>query len=47
LYKKERALAVAQRVCGDGEKYNVLAAANGLNVWDELNEGMTLKVVCN
>ena len=38
---------VAQRVCGDGEKYNVLANANGLSVWDGLNEGMTLKVVCN
>lgn len=37
---------VAQRVCGDAEKYNVLANANGLNIWEDLNEGMTLKIVC-
>ena len=46
VQKGEGLWHVAQRVCGDGEKYNVLAAANGLNVWEELNEGMTLKVVC-
>jgi len=46
VQKGEGLWHVAQRVCGDGEKYNVLAVANGLNVWEELNEGMTLKVVC-
>lgn len=46
VQKGEGLWHVAQRVCGDGEKYNVLAAANGLSVWEELNEGMTLKVVC-
>lgn len=46
VQKGEGLWHVAQRVCGDGEKYNVLANANGLNVWEELNEGMTLKVVC-
>ncbi len=46
VQKGEGLWHVAQRVCGDGEKYNVLAAANGLNVWEDLNEGMTLKVVC-
>lgn len=46
VQKGEGLWHVAQRVCGDGEKYNVLASANGLNVWEELNEGMTLKVVC-
>ncbi len=46
VQKGEGLWHVAQRVCGDGEKYNILAAANGLSVWDELNEGMTLKVVC-
>lgn len=47
VQKGEGLWHVAQRVCGDGEKYNILANANGLNVWEELNEGMTLKVVCN
>lgn len=46
VQKGEGLWHVAKRVCGDGEKYNVLAAANGLSVWDELREGMTLKVVC-
>lgn len=46
VQKGEGLWHVAQRVCGDGEKYNVLASANGLNVWEDLNEGMTLKVVC-
>lgn len=46
VQKGEGLWHVAQRVCGDGEKYNVLANANGLNVWEDLNEGMTLKVVC-
>ncbi|MFA5776565.1 MAG: hypothetical protein WC988_03375 [Patescibacteria group bacterium] len=46
VQKGEGLWHVAQRVCGDGEKYNILANANGLNVWEELNEGMTLKVVC-
>ena len=46
VQKGEGLWHVAQRVCGDGEKYNVLAAANGLNVWEGLREGMTLKVVC-
>lgn len=46
VQKGEGLWDVAQRVCGDGEKYNVLASANGLNVWEDLNEGMTLKVVC-
>jgi hypothetical protein len=46
VQKGEGLWQVAQRVCGDGEKYNVLAAANGLNVWEGLAEGMTLKVVC-
>lgn len=47
VQKGEGLWHVAQRVCGDGEKYNTLATANGLSVWEELNEGMTLKVVCN
>jgi len=47
VQKGEGLWQVAQRVCGDGEKYNILANANGLNVWEGLNEGMTLKVVCN
>lgn len=46
VQKGEGLWHVAKRVCGDGEKYNILAAANGLTVWDELNEGMVLKVVC-
>jgi hypothetical protein len=46
VQKGEGLWHVAQRVCGDGEKYNVLANANGLNVWEDLAEGMTLKVVC-
>jgi hypothetical protein len=46
VQKGEGLWHVAQRVCGDGEKYNILATANGLNVWEDLNEGMTLKVVC-
>jgi hypothetical protein len=47
VQKGEGLWQVAQRVCGDGEKYSKLAVANGLNVWDELEVGMTLKVVCN
>jgi len=46
VQKGEGLWHVAQRVCGDGEKYNILANANGLNVWEDLAEGMTLKVVC-
>ena len=46
VQKGEGLWHVGQRVCGDGEKYNILANANGLNVWEDLNEGMTLKVVC-
>lgn len=46
VQKGEGLWQVAQRVCGDGEKYNILANANGLNVWEGLAEGMTLKVVC-
>jgi hypothetical protein len=46
VQKGEGLWHVAQRVCGDGEKYNVLANANGLSVWEDLNEGMALKVVC-
>ena len=46
VQKGEGLWHVAQRVCGDGENYNVLANANGLNVWEDLNEGMSLKVVC-
>ena len=38
---------VAKRVCGDAEKYNLLADANGLSIWSGLSEGMTLKVKCN
>lgn len=47
VQKGEGLWQVAQRVCGDGEKYNILANANGLSVWEGLREGMTLKVVCN
>lgn len=46
VQKGEGLWHVAQRVCGDGEKYNILANANGFNVWEELSEGITLKVVC-
>ncbi len=46
VLKGEGLWQVAQRVCGDGEKYNVLASANGLSVWEGLPDGMTLKVVC-
>ena len=46
VQKGEGLWQVAQRVCGDGEKYNILANANGLSVWGALSEGMTLKVVC-
>ncbi|KKT84605.1 MAG: hypothetical protein UW82_C0016G0014 [candidate division WWE3 bacterium GW2011_GWC2_44_9] len=46
VLKGEGLWQVAQRVCGDGEKYNILASANGLSVWEGLPEGMTLKVVC-
>lgn len=44
--KGEGLWQVAQRICGDGEKYNLIAQANNLNVWEGLIEGMTLKVVC-
>lgn len=37
---------VAERVCGDAEKYNVLADANGLNIWSHIPAGMELKVIC-
>jgi nucleoid-associated protein YgaU len=47
VQKGEGLWQVAQRVCGDSEKYNILAAANNLNVWDKLEVGMTLKVICN
>lgn len=46
VQKGEGLWQVAQRVCGDGEKYNILANANGLSVWEGLVDGMTLKVVC-
>ena len=37
---------VAERVCGDGEKYVELANGNGLTEWSELHTGQVLKVVC-
>ena len=38
---------VAERVCGDGEKYNMIAEQNGLTIWSTLSDGETLKVNCN
>jgi len=38
---------VAERVCGDGEMYNLIAAENGLSVWSEISEGQELTVSCN
>lgn len=37
---------VAQRVCGDGEAYNVLAEANGLTIWSPVAVGQELVVAC-
>lgn len=37
---------VAERVCGDGEAYNVLAEANGLTIWSAVAVGQELTVVC-
>lgn len=38
---------VAERICGDGEKYNKIADQNDLTVWSTLSDGQTLKVNCN
>lgn len=38
---------VAERVCGDGEKYNVIAEQNDLTIWSTLSDGQTLKATCN
>ena len=38
---------VAERVCGDGEKYNIIAEQNGLTIWSVLSDGQTLKANCN
>lgn len=38
---------VAERVCGDPEKYNLLAEQNGLTIWSQVSEGTVLKVNCN
>lgn len=47
VQKGEGLWHVAKRVCGEGEKYNYLAAANGLDVrWARLAEGQKLKVDC-
>lgn len=47
VQKGEGLWHVAKRVCGEGEKYNHLAAANGLDVrWARLAEGQKLKVDC-
>jgi hypothetical protein len=37
---------VAARVCGDGEKYNILATANGLTINSSVYVGQELMVVC-
>ncbi|OGC56320.1 hypothetical protein A3H26_01875 [candidate division WWE3 bacterium RIFCSPLOWO2_12_FULL_36_10] len=37
---------VAERVCGDGEKYNYMALANNLNLWSEIKSGQSLVVDC-
>lgn len=37
---------VAERVCGDGEAYNVLAEANGLTIWSPVVVGQELVVAC-
>ncbi len=37
---------VAERVCGDGEKYNKIAEQNGLTIWSTLGDGQALKVNC-
>ena len=38
---------VAERICGDGEKYNYLALANNLNLWSEVKAGQVLIVDCS
>ena len=38
---------VAERVCGDGEAYNVLAEANGLTVWSYVDVGQELVAACS
>jgi len=37
---------VAERVCGDAEKYNYLADANGMSIWSKVHEGQVLVVSC-
>jgi len=37
---------VAERVCGDGEKYNYMSLANNLNLWSEVKAGQVLNVDC-
>ena len=37
---------IAERVCGDGELYNEVAAENGLSVWAQIAVGQELTVSC-
>lgn len=37
---------VAKRVCNDPEKYNYLAAANGMTIWSKVAEGQVLVIDC-
>jgi hypothetical protein len=37
---------IAERVCGDPERYNYLADANGLNIWSGIIEGQMLVIDC-
>lgn len=47
VQKSEGLWHVAKRVCGDGEKYKYMAAANNLDVrWAKLAVGQKLKVDC-
>ena len=44
--KSEGLWQVALRVCNDGESYRVLAAENGLGVWQSLELHQELAVIC-
>ncbi|MBT6401535.1 hypothetical protein HN803_01415 [candidate division WWE3 bacterium] len=37
---------VAERVCGNGEAYNVLAEANELTIWSPVTVGQELVIAC-
>ncbi len=37
---------VAERVCGDGEKYNKIAHDNNLTIWSYVTPGQELMVTC-